>query len=689
MADVELTAGDDVYTHPTGLPYTTIYGRAGNDRITITGGANVLGGPGNDVITNLVPAGQMNGGLGYWDNPAAITVDLEAGYALDGWGGRDTFTNFLHAHTSGRDGDVLYGSRYGDDIFVNGFNWTNRSPGRATLDLRGGDDRVTIPNLTPQQASIVASSDGRVVTVSANNYTATLFNIETLRLVEVPNNDWSRRIDRDFRVIDLIDFSRVGADTLLAPGQGSWGGAISYSFMAAAPAYGGGEGGSGFVAPSADYQAAVRAILAQLATQLDVSFTEVADSAAGYGQLRFGANQQTATKGYAFIPGTVSDDRAGDVWLDVETLTLLQPGQEGWQVLLHELGHALGLSHPIPQGTDTPATVLLDAWNHNGYTVMSPNTVTSGLWQSWFGPLDLQALQRLYGSRTQTANPGNDVHRLTDALGNSLSSLRDSGGFDTLDASGLSVGAYLDLTPGRYSSAGLTARGSASVDNLLVEAGSIIEAVVGTPFDDVLLGNSAANLFWPGRGNDWIEGRGGIDTVILDTPRAGQTVQRLDDGSGAWLVSDAAGADGSNTLLGIARVYFSDRRVALDVEGRAGEAARIAATVFGPTGPRDALAAGIALQTLDAGGSALDAYAGAIASARFQQLAGGSDHLAFVKQMFRNLVNVEAPTETAQTFVDAFLASGAYTQASFAQAVSSLAQVDMVGLGQTGLEYLY
>ena len=63
MPDIELTAGDEVYTQPTGLPYTTIYGRAGNDRITITGGANVLGGQGNDVITNLVPAGQMNGGL--------------------------------------------------------------------------------------------------------------------------------------------------------------------------------------------------------------------------------------------------------------------------------------------------------------------------------------------------------------------------------------------------------------------------------------------------------------------------------------------------------------------------------------------------------------------------------------------------------------------------------------------------
>jgi hypothetical protein len=38
--------------------------------------------------------------------------------------------------------------------------------------------------------------------------------------------------------------------------------------------------------------------------------------------------------------------------------------------------------------------------------------------------------------------------------------------------------------------------------------------------------------------------------------------------------------------------------------------------------------------------------------------------------------------------VDGFLSTGAYTQASFAQAVSSLAPVDLVGLAGTGLDYL-
>jgi hypothetical protein len=44
------------------------------------------------------------------------------------------------------------------------------------------------------------------------------------------------------------------------------------------------------------------------------------DTATTFGQIRFGANQQAATKGYSYIPGQTPDNRAGDVWLDIETL---------------------------------------------------------------------------------------------------------------------------------------------------------------------------------------------------------------------------------------------------------------------------------------------------------------------------------------------------------------------------------
>lgn len=691
MPDINLTASNDVYVHPEGGSHTAIYGREGDDRITFTGNANVNGGPGNDVIINLaVQTDWTNGGAAYWDSPSAITLDLEAGYALDGWGGRDSLTNIRHALTSGRDGDVVYGSRYNDDIFLNGFNWNNRGFGQATLDLRGGNDIVQIGIDARMKLTLTASADGRVVTVSGNNYLAKISNTETIRLnLLPPDGNWANRTEQNFRTVDLIDFSKVGAETLLAPNQRGWsGGQVTFSFMTAAPSYGGADGGSGFVAPDAAYQGAVRTLFAKLGAQIGLSFIEVPDSASAYGQIRFGANQQAATKGYAFTLGSVNDDRSGDVWLDAETLALLQPGQEGWQVLLHEIGHALGLSHPIAEGTATEATVLLNQWNHNGYTVMSPNQVSSGLWQSWFAPLDMQALRQLYGNNSAGLAPGNDTYKLSNSQGFSLSSMSDSGGSDTMDGSELAFGAYLNLAPGGFSSVGYTLRGIASVDNVYITPDTVIERAVGTAFDDVMLGNAADNVFWPGNGNDRVDGEGGFNTAIYGAARVTQRVYRLDDGSG-WVVEDANASTGSDTLVNIQRVYFGDGRVALDVDGKAGDAARIAATVFGKNGLANPSYAGMVLQQLDAGASVSAVYVNTVASAQFAQLAGGTSHMAFVKQMFRNLVGVEATDAMAQPFVDQFLASGAFTQGAFAQAVSSIAPVDLAGLAKTGLDYMY
>lgn len=43
-----------------------------------------------------------------------------------------------------------------------------------------------------------------------------------------------------------------------------------------------------------------------------------------------------------------------------------------------------------------------------------------------------------------------------------------------------------------------------------------IENVIGSRFDDVLVGNAAANRFDGFLGNDIIDGKGGIDTVLYN-----------------------------------------------------------------------------------------------------------------------------------------------------------------------------
>ena len=90
MADINLSPNDDVYEHAVGKTWVNLYAFAGNDKIIIHGNASVNGGPGNDQIIND-EFEWIAGSAVYWDSPNAIYVDLEAGYALDGWSAEMTF----------------------------------------------------------------------------------------------------------------------------------------------------------------------------------------------------------------------------------------------------------------------------------------------------------------------------------------------------------------------------------------------------------------------------------------------------------------------------------------------------------------------------------------------------------------------------------------------------------------------
>jgi serralysin len=73
----------------------------------------------------------------------------------------------------------------------------------------------------------------------------------------------------------------------------------------------------------------------------------------------------------------------------------LTPGGAGYETLLHELGHALGLKHPFDTTNDNSA-VLPAAQDNTTNTLMS-YTHTSGASYSTFRPDDIAALEWLYG----------------------------------------------------------------------------------------------------------------------------------------------------------------------------------------------------------------------------------------------------------------------------------------------------
>ena len=142
---------------------------------------------------------------------------------------------------------------------------------------------------------------------------------------------------------------------------------------------------------------------------------------------------------------------------------------------------------------------ILPAFNQTVYTVMSQNYSSDGLFPSTWGNMDIAALRYLYGNKT--VNVGNTKIVLSDSQASSQTSVIDDGGVDTLDASASKVGVSIDLQPGHLSSYGVTTSGIPAVNNLSIAVGTIIESLIGSNFDDYLLGNEADNTITGNYGN--------------------------------------------------------------------------------------------------------------------------------------------------------------------------------------------
>ena len=157
--------------------------------------------------------------------------------------------------------------------------------------------------------------------------------------------------------------------------------------------------------------------------------------------------------------------------------------------------------------------------------------------------------------------------------------------------------------------------------------------------------------------------------------------------SGVTTVSVRAQTGGTNdTLANIERLQFTDRNIALDLNGAAGTTAKILGAVFGRESLANTSYVGIGLSLLDGGMS----YQDLMQLALNARLGAGFSNTAEVNLLYQNLAGV-LPSAADLSYWTGTLSSGQFSQASLAVMAADLelntTNINLAGLAQTGIEY--
>ena len=249
--------------------------------------------------------------------------------------------------------------------------------------------------------------------------------------------------------------------------------------------------------------------------------------------------------------------------------------------------------------------------------------------------------------------------------------ITDTVGVDTLNASALETAVTLNLGAGQKSTVGN------GVFNL-AEA-SILENAIGGLGNDILLGNLANNVLRGNRGDDVLDGNTGIDTAIFLGSRAGYELT-----IGAKIqVEDKSGLEGTDNLTKIERLQFTDKSVAIDLDGNAGFTAKIIGAVLGNSALKNPTYVGLGLSYLDKGMSYSDLGALALTAV------GATTNDAIVSTLWLNVIGSPASALDKAPFVK-MLADGMKAGdlvALAADTAFNTSNINLVGLAQTGIEY--
>ncbi len=385
----------------------------------------------------------------------------------------------------------------------------------------------------------------------------------------------------------------------------------------------------GITATGPDNASALNQVMAEWDNAVEFDFQLITENSAtgSVGDIRFAFTNDGVQYGraaFAYYPS--SSAVGGDVWFEVADIdknydasgndfntTGLGDGGYSYYAALHEVGHALGLSHPF-DGSSSSGSTLPDSEDNMrtsvmSYTQMDRNfvfqyTASGGGWSSNDSykvfattPMlaDIKAMDEMYG--TDTTAEGDTLYTFAnDGTRNQplmMQSIIDTGGTDTIDLSNQTKSNILDMRPGTLSSIGYwseadqitywaaqtgltntqvqnsfdfwnaqaTANKSSQAiytgeDNLGIAHNAEIENAIGGSGDDTITGNNLNNVIKGNDGNDTINGGDGTDSAEFSGDKSNYTIgPKAADGS--YTVTDNVGTDGTDTLTNIEYLKFT------------------------------------------------------------------------------------------------------------------------------------